>query len=266
PAGASAAAPLRGHIAVLRRSRRFEQGSGIAALAEAVRVGDADTALAVLDDDVADTRWVRPDDTAAVAELEREVVDAGVEVAMAALAGLAASGLQAALRVKVLAATRHRRGGLYDWSDRIERAIAARVPDLATGRRWYVGRPIIVTANDPLTRVANGDVGLVVAQGEGIGVAFPVGDQVRIVPPSRLDRVETWWAMTIHKSQGSEFDHAVVSLPESDSPILTRELLYTGVTRARTKVTVVGTEDSLRAAIERPIARASGLRERLWGS
>jgi exodeoxyribonuclease V alpha subunit len=260
----SVSGPLAGHVAVLRRSRRFDAGSGIAALAEAVRLGDADAALAVLDDDVADTRWVRPDDAAALAELEHQVVDAGVEVAMAALAGFASSGLQAALAVKVLAATRHRRGGLYDWNERIESAIAARVPDLAIGRRWYVGRPVIVTANDPLTRVANGDVGLVVAQGDGLAVAFPTGDDVRLVPPSRLDRVETWWAMTIHKSQGSEFDHAVVSLPESDSPILTRELLYTGVTRARSRVTVVGTEESLRAAIDRPIARASGLRARLW--
>jgi exodeoxyribonuclease V alpha subunit len=70
--------------------------------------------------------------------------------------------------------------------------------------------------------------------------------------------------MTIHKSQGSEFDHAVVSLPAAGSPILTRELLYTAVTRARTRVTVVGGEDAVRSAIERPVARASGLRDRLW--
>jgi exodeoxyribonuclease V alpha subunit len=70
--------------------------------------------------------------------------------------------------------------------------------------------------------------------------------------------------MTIHKSQGSQLDEAVVLLPEASSPILTRELLYTAVTRARHRVTVVGTEQALRAAITRPIARASGLRSALW--
>ncbi len=70
--------------------------------------------------------------------------------------------------------------------------------------------------------------------------------------------------MTVHKSQGSEFPHAVVSLPDAGSPVLTRELLYTGVTRARERVTIVGSEDALRAAVARPAARASGLADRLW--
>jgi exodeoxyribonuclease V alpha subunit len=257
--------PLAGHVAVLRRARRFGADSAIAALADAVRAGDADTALAVLDGPRTDAVWVRDSDAAGLAELERVVVDAGVEVAMAALAGLASSGLDAASRVKVLAATRHRRLGLHDWSERIEAAVAARVPELQRTRRWYVGRPVMVTANDKLNRIANGDVGLVVAQGDGIAVAFAAGeDDVRLLPPSRLDRVETWWAMTIHKSQGSEFAHAIVSLPPADSPLLTRELLYTAVTRARERVTVVGDETALRGAIERPITRASGLRDRLW--
>ena len=256
--------PLAGHVSVLRRTRRFADESGIAALADAIRLGDADTALEVLDGSHPDTSWVGDHDVAGLAELERLVVDAGVEVVMAALAGLAGTGLEAANRVKVLAATRHRQLGLYDWSDRIESAIARRVPELQRNRRWYVGRPVMVTANEALNRIANGDVGLVVAHGDGLAVVFPVGDDMRYVPPSRLDRIETWWAMTIHKSQGSEFPHAVVSLPPADSPILTRELLYTAVTRAQERVTVVGSEQSLRAAIERPIARASGLRDRLW--
>ncbi len=95
-------------------------------------------------------------------------------------------------------------------------------------------------------------------------VALAAGDDVRYLAPSRLDGVETWWAMTIHKSQGSEFAHAVVSLPDQRSPILSRELLYTAVTRARDRLTVIGTEAALRAAIDRPLARASGLHERLW--
>jgi exodeoxyribonuclease V alpha subunit len=85
-----------------------------------------------------------------------------------------------------------------------------------------------------------------------------------MIAPSQLDEVETWWAMTIHKSQGSEFSHAVVSLPDEHSRVLTRELLYTGITRGREQVTVVSSEAALRAAIARPVSRASGLRARLW--
>jgi exodeoxyribonuclease V alpha subunit len=95
-------------------------------------------------------------------------------------------------------------------------------------------------------------------------VALASGDVLRRLTPSRLDRVETWWAMTIHKSQGSEFPHAVVALPDHRSPILTRELLYTAVTRARDRLTVVAGPEALAQAVARPLARASGLRNRLW--
>jgi exodeoxyribonuclease V alpha subunit len=124
----------------------------------------------------------------------------------------------------------------------------------------------MVTSNDQLNGVFNGDVGVVTTNHGETVVAFMTGDGLRYLAPSRLDQVETWWAMTIHKSQGSEFPHAVVSLPPPTSPILTRELLYTAVTRAKEQVTVVSSEASLRTAIERPVARASGLRGRLWPS
>ena len=263
---AGSAAPLAQNLAVLRRAHRFARDSGIARLAEAVRVGDADAAIELLADGGDDLRWVRHDDVAGVAQVEHLVVDAGVESVTAALAGFGGSGLDAASQVKVLAATRHQPFGVFDWSDRIESAVAARVPELTHTRRWYVGRPVIVTANDPLNRVANGDVGLVVNGEDGVAVAMSSGEGLRLIPPSRLDRVDTWWAMTIHKSQGSEFEHAVVSLPAGDSPVLTRELIYTAVTRAQRQLTVVSSESSLRAAIARPVARASGLRDRLWPS
>ena len=93
---------------------------------------------------------------------------------------------------------------------------------------------------------------------------FERGVDVVRVSPRRLAAVDTVHAMTIHKSQGSQFAAVAVILPEADSPILTRELLYTAVTRAQTELTVVGTEESIRAAVARPITRASGLRRRLW--
>jgi exodeoxyribonuclease V alpha subunit len=170
-------------------------------------------------------------------------------------------------RVKVLSATRKGPLGLDDWTDRIEAGVAGEIPRLGRSRRWYAGRPVIATANDRINGVFNGDVGVAVAVDGAVSVLLrsdSPGGGAGMLAPSRLDRVESWWAMTIHKSQGSEFPHAVVSLPRASSPILTRELLYTGVTRARERLTVVGAEESLRAAVSRPIARASGLRDRLW--
>jgi exodeoxyribonuclease V alpha subunit len=95
--------------------------------------------------------------------------------------------------------------------------------------------------------------------------AFERGGEVVYVSPTRLAAVETVYAMTVHKAQGSQFDTVAVLLPAPDSSILTRELLYTAVTRAQRKLFVAGTEASVRAAVERPIARASGLRQALWG-
>jgi exodeoxyribonuclease V alpha subunit len=97
-----------------------------------------------------------------------------------------------------------------------------------------------------------------------VGVVFDAGGPPRRVSPSRLADVETVYAMTVHKSQGSEFDYVTLVLPPPTSRLLTRELLYTAVTRARHGLLVVGTEDAIRAAVDRRIGRASGLTDRLW--
>ncbi len=269
PAAASAgeppAGPLAPAIVVLRRVHRFAADSAIAVLADAVRTGDADRALAALRDaDDAEARRIDPSDPRALRELHAEVAANAAAVAGAALAGDGEAGLHLATEVKVLCATRYGPLGSTAWTSEIERAAARLVDDLAVAREWYVGRPIIVTRNDYLTGVFNGDTGLVVRRAGRPTVAFPSADGLRHLAPSQLDAVETWWAMTIHKSQGSEFAHAVVSLPSGGSGILTRELLYTGITRAKQRVSIVADEQTLRTAIARPIARASGLRDRFW--
>ncbi len=250
-------------ITVLQRMHRFDEGSAIAAVAEAVRSGDADRTIELLTDAGAETSWLRPDD-AGVEDVLGLLVAAGVEIVGFAQAGDGRRALDAATRIKLIAATRRGPGGLYEWGENIERAVIEAVPGLSRARRWYVGRPIIVTGNDLMNGVFNGDVGVVVNHDGEISVDLGDGEGVRRISPSRLDQVETWWAMTIHKSQGSEFSHVVVSLPQAASPTLTRELLYTAVTRAKDRLTIVGSEESLRAAVDRPIARASGLRHRLW--
>ena len=99
----------------------------------------------------------------------------------------------------------------------------------------------------------------VVLTGDGLRVQIE-GTEERLLAPSQLEAPETWWAMTVHKSQGSEFAHVVVSIPDVPAPILTRELLYTAVTRAKSRLTLFGSIDAIRTAIETPITRTSGLR------
>ncbi len=257
---------LGGRVTVLRTMRRFERGSTIAALADAVRTGQGARAMTLLEERAGDLRWVHPDGPGSLGVVVAELVEVGGELVAAAARGDGPAALDAAGRVKVLAATRRGPHGMVDWTDRIERGVAEELTGFHPDRRWHVGRPVLVTANDRANRVFNGDTGVVVQGEEGMEVVLASEDALRRLAPSRLDRVETWWAMTIHKSQGSEFPHAVVSLPGPGSPILTRELLYTAVTRARDRLTVVGTAESIERAIARPLSRASGLRQRLWPS
>lgn len=257
--------PLADNIVVLQRVHRFAADSAIAALADAVRSGDADRAIEVLGDSGAgDVEWVDPDDRRAFGRLRDTVVAGAAEVARAAREGAAGDALDRAVDLKVLCGTRFGPLGSYAWRDHLERQLPQLVDGLSTDRGYYIGRPVIIIRNDYITGVFNGDTGIVVRDDDRTVVAMPGPDGIRLVLPSQLAAVETWWAMTIHKSQGSEFAHAVVSLPDERSRVLTRELLYTGITRGKDKVTVVATEAALRRAIGNPVARASGLGARLW--
>jgi exodeoxyribonuclease V alpha subunit len=268
PASADTEPPvgtLADNIAVLRRVHRFAADSDIAALADAVRVGDGDRAIGVLRDPrAAEVTWIDPEDLSAVRRLRDDVTARAAESVRAALSGDTQTALDRAGETKILCGTRFGPHGSRAWQDRFERALPRLVDGMSTSRRFYVGRPVIITRNDYITGVFNGDTGIVVNDDDRPVVALPGPEGVRTLLPSQLDDVETWWAMTIHKSQGSEFDHAVVSLPHAGSRILTRELLYTAVTRGREQVTVVAAEAALRTAIDRPVARASGLQARLW--
>ena len=263
-AAASSRSPLAGRVTELRRGFRFTAGSATAELALAIRDGNGDSVLERLASGQTDVRWVQPEDTAALAALRAEVVDGARQVVTAALDGSEAEAVRAAIRIKVLAAVRLGPNGLSEWSELIADAVRDVVPAARRGGWPRVGTPVMVTRNDATNGLANGDVGVVVDDGTGSWVALGGLDDLRRLAPARLSSWEPWWAMTIHKSQGSEFPHAVVALPTVDSPILTRELLYTAVTRAKPVVTVVGSAEMIRLAVSRPVARASGLRDRLW--
>jgi exodeoxyribonuclease V alpha subunit len=152
------------------------------------------------------------------------------------------------------------------WNRTVERLLME-----ATGRdwlpEWYVGQPLIWNANDYGLGLYNGDTGVICADSGAPGPIAVIDDGKgaagRRLSTTRLADVSTAHAMTVHRSQGSQFDEVTVLLPDPDSRVLTRELLYTAVTRARSVVRVVGSEDAVRAAVERKARRATGLARRL---
>ncbi|HVW31944.1 MAG TPA: exodeoxyribonuclease V subunit alpha [Acidimicrobiia bacterium] len=259
-------------IVVLRRVHRF--GAGIAALADAIRRGDDDAALAAFAAHPGELTWIPVDlagdtgDTAGpatMAAVREAAVAAGSAIAAAARSGDAAAALEALGGFRMLCA--HRRGpyGVATWSARIEGWLRAAVPGFTATGAWYVGRPVLVTENDYTLGLYNGDTGVVVTTGtDRLAAVFERRGEILEFSPARLSAVETVHAMTVHKSQGSQFDTVAALLPDPDSPILTRELLYTAVTRARRRLLLAGTEESIRAAVTRPVARSSGLRRWLW--
>jgi len=257
-------------IVVLRQVHRY--GGAIAELAAAIQHGDADGAMAVLEAGDSNVQWIPSDATAqssleGMGDVRALAVDSGRAVIEAAKVGDAKEAIAALSRFRLLCA--HRRGpeGVATWMGHVENWLRAEVDGFATGTEWYVGRPLIVTENDYGLQLYNGDTGVVVATGDGRLVAtFSRGDAIAEVSPTRLAAVDTVYAMTVHKSQGSQFDVVAFLLPSADSRVLTRELLYTAVTRARERLILVGSEQPIRSAIERPITRASGLRQALWGA
>jgi exodeoxyribonuclease V alpha subunit len=259
-------------IIVLDRVYRY--GSGIASFADAIRTGDADAAIDVLRAGHEEITWLPvafgedgEDPATVVLPAIREAsLAAGRAVLSAARAGDGGGALAALGAFRLLCA--HRRGpfGVSVWSARQQAWLAEAIDDLDLDGRDYVGRPLLVTENDYELGLYNGDTGVIVRTGEHQALAmFERAGQLIAFSPLRLGTVETVYAMTIHKSQGSQFDTAAVLLPDAESPILTRELLYTAVTRARSRLILVGSEATVRAAVGRPVTRASGLRERLWG-
>ncbi len=256
----SADAPaLRDAVVQLRRSYRFERHAGIGALAEAVRDGDAAASLAVLDDCDRDdvSRRESVDSTDALLEpilpsIERYLAARTPADALAALG-----------EFRILCALRDGARGVAGINEAVEWWLRTR--GIPTRARWYEGRPVLVTANDSNTGLSNGDVGVTFTGSDGRKLVY-FGDGARgtrAISPARLPEHETAWAITVHKAQGSEFTHVLLVLPGEDARVLTRELLYTAVTRARESVSVVGRADIIARAVHRSTTRMSGLMDRV---
>ena len=266
-AGATASGPTPpAGIVVLDRGHRF--GGGIAELAAAIRRGDGDAVMELLRAGSDDVTWIDADAARPEAPgiVRAEAMRSAEALLGGARTGDSAAALDALGAFRILCA--HRRGayGVTTWTTRLEGWLETAVPGFSAAERWYVGRPLLVTENDYELGLHNGDTGVVVAAAAGrVMASFARGGEPALYSPSRLGAVDTVYAMTIHKSQGSQFDAAAVLLPETGSRILTRELLYTAATRARRHLLLVGPEETVRAAVARPVARASGLGARLWG-
>ncbi|UCD89547.1 MAG: ATP-binding domain-containing protein, partial [Desulfobacterales bacterium] len=143
-------------------------------------------------------------------------------------------------------------------------------PESSPVNPWYRGRPILITRNDYRLGLFNGDMGITLPvpgpEKSDMHVFFSgQSGELRQFSPHRLSEHESVYAMTVHKSQGSEFDHVLFLLPDRDYSVLTRELFYTGITRAIHKVSIWGTEKTITTTLSRKIERASGLRDALWG-
>ena len=247
-------------IETLRECHRTESPE-ILKLAEAIRSENTARARELLSSGRDPVAWVDPAHTKSLDGLTKDVVEHAKNLRELAYGSDSTAVLRKQCELQVLCGHREGPMSVAAWNTRVEKKL-----DLRPGFAWYTGRPVMVTRNSPSLRLANGDVGVVMSGGETRMAAFGIldadGQPIQLLV-SRLEDIETVHALTIHKSQGSEYGHVIVVLPERVSRIVTRELLYTGVTRARAKVTIVGPWEVIAAAIKTPIRRATGLMSRL---
>ncbi|MEA3511567.1 MAG: exodeoxyribonuclease V subunit alpha [Actinomycetota bacterium] len=258
--------PIAKHVVVLDRVHRYAEGGEIADFAGAVRTGDADEAINLLSAGSNELDWIHGESGTQFDALVEQITEHRTNlVELARTPGSTGEALAALDGLAVLCA--HHRGprSVDQWRHVIEAALDETYPGLRFGAEWYPGQPVMITTNDYRLNLFNGDIGVTVETYEGPKVVFARGG-IRMFPRSHIGDHTTVHAMTIHKSQGSQFDEVVVALPAESSRLLTRELLYTAVTRASEKVTLVGDEAVIRHAISRSVERASGLGVRLWGS
>lgn len=280
PAPSADSDALAASVQILRHSHRFEAGSVLGQLAGDIRSGNADavidrlrTAATASDDSVV---WIS-DAASAPSQIVRRACDGFRDMLtlLRRTPGSPADVVRQLSRCRVLCAHREGRWGEVNFNRLIiDRLASDGLIDPVAGS--YPGRAVMVTRNDYQLNLFNGDVGVVVTDSDGsLSVLFEdpaQPDGCRIVPAALVRDPVDCFAMTIHKSQGSEFHRVVVVLPDHESPVVSRELLYTAVTRVRDEfddaeqrkpgqLIIAATEESLRHAVDRPIRRTSGLRD-----
>tara|TARA_B100001105_G_C22386238_1_gene442068 strand:- start:1 stop:1863 length:1863 start_codon:yes stop_codon:yes gene_type:complete len=269
PSSATGGAPaLADCIVELQKSYRFDESSGIGKFARLVRNGKAAEAIECLQAaEYKDISLLPPADPEALQESIRELI---IERYGSYLEqGDPVQRMETFNSFRILCAHRLGPHGFYHLNELVEATLDS-AGLLEFEGAWYHGKPIMITRNDYQLDLFNGDTGLVVRDEERDGALRaqfidPEG-RIRSFSPARLPPHETAYAMTIHKSQGSEFERVFVVLPDGPSALLSRELIYTAITRARKEVLLLGGEETITAGIEKRIERASGLQDALWSN
>ncbi|MBM3073077.1 exodeoxyribonuclease V subunit alpha [Lelliottia sp. RWM.1] len=256
------AGTLRDSLCLLQKSYRFGSDSGIGQLAAAVNRGDCQATRSVFN--------------GAFEDIEKKPLESGDDYL--AMLNDALHGYQRFLEniqqqsmpgqviaafgeFQLLCALREGPFGVTGLNERLEQVLTQKRKIVRSAHsRWYEGRPVMISRNDSALGLFNGDIGIALDRGQGLRVWFQMPDgSVKSVQPSRLPEHETAWAMTVHKSQGSEFNHAALILPPQLSPVITRELVYTAITRARQRLSLYTDERVLVQAIVTRTERRSGL-------
>ncbi|MEL7627516.1 exodeoxyribonuclease V subunit alpha [Pectobacterium aroidearum] len=267
--GPEGQATVSDSICLLRRSYRFDPHSGIGQLALAVNGGDDVRVRAVLNGEFADITCSPLAEAEEYQAMLAQCVEGYRDYLQLIAAGASPDAVLLAFqRYRQLCALREGPFGVAGLNQRIEQALhqtgliqRSRNPL----NRWYPGRPVMIERNDAALGLFNGDIGIAMTGESGeLRVFFPLPNgETKDVTPSRLPPHETAYAMTVHKSQGSEFDHTALVLPNHYLPVLTRELVYTAITRARQRLSLYTDIKILCRAVKTPTQRYSGLEERI---
>ncbi|HKN05176.1 MAG TPA: exodeoxyribonuclease V subunit alpha [Buttiauxella sp.] len=260
------ASVLRDGLCLLQKSYRFDSKSGIGQLAFAVNVSDVKQARGVFSQSFSDISKQPLRESEDYALMIADAVD-GYRPYLELIRNHAepAAVLDAFGRYQLLCALRDGPFGVSGLNNRIELGLVQKRlierPN-PTVSRWYNGRPIMISRNDSSLGLFNGDIGIALDTGEGLRVWFPMPDgTIKSVQPSRLPGHDTAFTMTVHKSQGSEFEHAALVLPNQYTAVVTRELVYTAITRARSKLSLYADDRVFEKAIVTKTERRSGLME-----
>ncbi len=272
-----ACSPMQNALAQLRVSHRFDASSGIGQLAAAVNTSDTAAAQQAFERFAAQVRFQNLSQSSDLSYWNntdwQQNVQAGLQDFCHAVTAQrpASEVFDAFGQYRLLVALRNGQSGVEQVNRQVEQLLVKQglLPARPEKALWYAGRPVMISRNDYDLGLFNGDVGITLWHTDGskpqLKVAFPDSDGgIRWLLPSRLPAHETAFAMTVHKSQGSEFTRVCLLLPEQWQSVITRELIYTAITRAREQFDVFTSTDSWERGVRARVQRASGLRETLW--
>lgn len=269
-------AKIRNHICHLRKSYRFDANSGIGFLSKAANNSDVSAWKDVVAAHFNDLNMLDLSETHFSQFLQQAVSEYGqyfnlvlpkIEKGLSDEEAMAAH--EQFSHFQILTALREGRLGVEGMNEQVEKGLMQK-GWIQREQTWYAGRPVMIMQNDYGLNLYNGDIGLILPRQGDDGVvrlkaAFIGADQqIRWLQPARLPQHETVFAMTVHKSQGSEFAHCALVLPDHETQVLTKELIYTGITRAKKQLTCIGRSSIIYQALQRKVQRASGLGQRLW--